>query len=301
MTYLFYASAVALTLMACRNEREQARSDISALETRVAESGDPGAAAELIQRYQTYVSNHPEDADAGPRYLYRAAALHYRMNQPEPAKAMLERALRDYPADENASKAALLLGSIYEEKIRDELQASIVYQSAAQRFPELANNPNVANTISSGLAPVAQRLEAISRALYPDTTGRVDLRRANDFIAGVTAYALIHPQGEQVPNLLYQAAETARTAQAFTKAIELYDLLIDKQPDFPKVPQAMFLKAFTLDNDLRRLDEAREMYERFLARYPQDEFADDAQFLLENLGRSDEEIIESFDQRQAEQ
>jgi TolA-binding protein len=37
-------------------------------------------------------------------------------------------------------------------------------------------------------------------------------------------------------------------------------------------------------------------YEAFLKKYPNDDFADDAQFLLKNLGKSPEEIIKGFEQ-----
>ena len=53
--------------------------------------------------------------------------------------------------------------------------------------------------------------------------------------------------------------------------------------------------AFTLDNDLQRHEEAKELYESFLEKYPDDDFADDTQFLLQNLGKTDEEIIQSFE------
>ena len=57
------------------------------------------------------------------------------------------------------------------------------------------------------------------------------------------------------------------------------------------------LSAFTLDNDLKRFEEARTLYEEFLERYPQNEFSDDARFLLENLGKDEEEIIRSFEKK----
>ena len=63
----------------------------------------------------------------------------------------------------------------------------------------------------------------------------------------------------------------------------------------------MFLKAFTYDNDLKKVEEARVLYNEFLKKYPNDEFADDTKFLLENLGKDDEEIINSFGKQQQQQ
>lgn len=299
--YFYCIWLLTFILSACQNEQQHAQTEIGKQEEIVDAGGDPEAVNQLIQQYLTYVNNYPDDAVANARYLYRAASLQYRLNNFEAARSSLETAIRDYYEHENTAKAVLLLENIYQEKLRDRMAGSILLQSAAESFPELSEESAVANVRNSGLAPVAQRLDAVARAMYPDTTGRIDLRMANDFITGSSVYALISPTGDQVPNLLYRAAETARTVQAFGKAIELYDWLIGKYPDFEKVPQAMFLKGFTLDNDLQRIDEARVVYETFLAEYPQDDFADDAQFLLDNLGKSDEEIIQSFGGNQSEQ
>lgn len=300
--YLFCACLLVWGLSACQSEQQHAQSEISKQETVVENGGDPEAVSQLIQQYLAYTTNYPEDAGANPRYLYRAAALQYRLNNFDAARNSLEKAIRLYYGNENTPNAVLLLESIYQEKLKDRMASSILLQAAANSFPELARQEaSVGAVQNSGLAPVTQRLDAVSRAMYPDTTGRIDLRRANDFITGVSVYALISPDGDQVPELLYKAAETARTVQAFSRAIELYDWLIEGYPNFEKVPQATFLKAFTLDNDLRRMEEARRIYEDFLATYPQDDFADDARFLLDNLGKTDEEIIQSFEAPQAEQ
>ena len=52
------------------------------------------------------------------------------------------------------------------------------------------------------------------------------------------------------------------------------------------------------DNDMKQIDQARSIYESFLEKYPNDEVADDTQFLLNNLGKSDDEIIKGFEQSQ---
>ena len=290
-----------LCLASCQSEQQHARSEVSRQESLIETNGDPEAANQLIQQYLAYTSHYPEDDQANPRYLYRAAALQYRLNNYDAARSNLEKAIRQYYDNENTSNAVLLLRSIYEEKLKNKMASSVLLQSVAESFPNLSEDPAVQNVRNSGLAPVSQRLDAVARAMYPDTTGRIDLRMANDFITGAGIYALISPGGEQVPELLYKAAETARTVQAFGKAIELYDWLIESYPDYEKVSQAMFLKGFTLDNDLRRMEEARQIYETFLAQYPQDDFADDARFLLDNLGKTDEEIIQSFGEVEAEQ
>ncbi len=106
--------------------------------------------------------------------------------------------------------------------------------------------------------------------------------------------ALISPDEASVKKLL-SAGEAARTMKNFPKAISYFDMIIQKFPQMKGASQALFLKAFTMDNDLKQYDRAKGIYEAFLQKYPEDGFADDVQFLLENLGATNEEIIQKFD------
>ena len=54
------------------------------------------------------------------------------------------------------------------------------------------------------------------------------------------------------------------------------------------------MKAFTYDNEMGEKEKAKALYTEFLEKYPNDDFADDTKFLLENLFKSNEEIIQEF-------
>ncbi len=78
------------------------------------------------------------------------------------------------------------------------------------------------------------------------------------------------------------------------KAINLYDQIISEFNNYPKAPEALFLKGYVYENNLGRLDKAKVIYEEFLTKYPENEFADDAEVCLRYLGKSPEELIEIF-------
>jgi len=111
--------------------------------------------------------------------------------------------------------------------------------------------------------------------------------------------ALISPDQTSVKKLL-SAGEAARTMKNYPKAISYFDMVLQKFPQMKGASQALFLKAFTMDNDLKQYDRARGIYEQFLKQYPEDGFADDVQFLLKNLGATNEEIIKQFDAKESE-
>jgi TolA-binding protein len=78
------------------------------------------------------------------------------------------------------------------------------------------------------------------------------------------------------------------------EAIKFYDRILTDFPDYRKAPEALFLKGYVYENNLGRLDKAKEIYETFMAKYPENEFADDAKVSLQYLGKSPEELIEIF-------
>ena len=110
-------------------------------------------------------------------------------------------------------------------------------------------------------------------------------------------YAAAFPTDSISVKYLSKAGETARLLRQFDKAFEIFDKIEKNYPQSKAAASAMFMKAFTLDNDLKKYDEAKLAYEAFLKKFPNDEFADDAQFLLKNLGKSPEEIIKGFEQK----
>ncbi|TAK34661.1 MAG: outer membrane protein assembly factor BamD [Saprospiraceae bacterium] len=100
---------------------------------------------------------------------------------------------------------------------------------------------------------------------------------------------------------LMKAAEAARAKSDFKKALEIYDRVIAGFRGHEKAARALFMKGYTYDNDLVMKDSAVVFYKTFLQRYPRSEFADDAKFLLENIGKTNAEIIEEFEKKQKAQ
>ncbi len=144
---------------------------------------------------------------------------------------------------------------------------------------------------------LGQKIEELGKKMYDPATNRIDEKVAGEFIQTCEAYAKANPTDDKSPDYLLKAGETARTMKNFTKGIALYDRIITEYSDHPKAAQALFLKGFTLDNDMDQQEQAKTVYESFLVKYPSNEFADDTKFLLENLGKSDDEIIKSFEKK----
>ncbi|MCO6478622.1 MAG: tetratricopeptide repeat protein [Phaeodactylibacter sp.] len=301
MKYQYLIVAFALfSLASCHSEQEKAQAQATELEKQLEEDPTTEKAREVLAAYQEYIAQFPEDDAVTPRYLYRAAALEYRMNRFSAATATLSRAIREYHNSSNTPKAAIFLGDLYQEKLGNEENAITVYQALIRAFPDSEEAKAALDKLPEGLLALEARIEEMGGRIFDDSTGRIEYRVANNFIQSTELYALILPQSDKAPDMLYKGAEIARTIRSFDKALQLYAQVSEQYPESGRAPQALFMQAFTLDSDLRRFDDARVLYEKFIADYPDDDFVDDAGILLENLGKDDEEIIRSFTEKNEE-
>jgi TolA-binding protein len=286
--------ALSSLFAACSSEQATQREAIATQEAAISETPAPADIEALIQLYEDYRGTYPEDEEWNARYAYREAALYYRMNAFAKASGVLQQALKDYPEASVNPQSIYMLGSIYKEKARDLETAFTVFQTLQQAYPEDSLATKAAEELPDGIPAADERLEAMRVAIYDDSTGRIDYRQANAYIKGVELYTIILAESEQAPQMLYKAGEIARSIRQYEKAIDLYEQLVTAYPEHEYAPRALFMQAFTLDDNLKQFEQARLKYEAFLARHPNDDFADDAQVLLDNLGKADEEIIETL-------
>lgn len=102
------------------------------------------------------------------------------------------------------------------------------------------------------------------------------------------------PQDSLAPLYLFKAANHLNVTGNYLESIKQFNRLMKDYPNYSKVPEALFTTAFIYENNLNDLGRAKTLYEEFLKRYPKHELAVSVQFTLNNLGKSAEEIFNSF-------
>jgi len=83
----------------------------------------------------------------------------------------------------------------------------------------------------------------------------------------------------------FDYAQKAQDEENPEFAIKLYDEILDFFPESPNREKAFFLKGFVYSEQLKDYTKAKEIYEKFIKDYPESELKDDAEFMLENLGK----------------
>lgn len=152
--------------------------------------------------------------------------------------------------------------------------------------------------VSSCSSPREKELEHIKSVEQKtfSESGLVEPAYVDELIDAYESFARNFPNDTLAPDYLFKAGDVAMNTNRSNKAIGLYDKIITDFSTYRKAPEALFLKGYVYENNLGRLDKAKSIYEEFLQKYPENEFADDAEVSLKYLGKSPEELIEIFQQ-----
>jgi outer membrane protein assembly factor BamD (BamD/ComL family) len=151
----------------------------------------------------------------------------------------------------------------------------------------------------TGNEKLSQQITALEKELIkPD--GTPDKVKADLLVKKYESFAEQYPKDSLTPRYLHKAAEILMNTGDPNRAIALFEKVDKEYPQYPKAPECLFMIAFVYETNLNKLDKAREYYMLFLKKYPTHDFADDAQAMLSNLGKSPEELIREFEARNQE-
>lgn len=122
----------------------------------------------------------------------------------------------------------------------------------------------------------------------------IDNSKANDAIKLYTDFALYFPADTAAPEYLFKAGEVATAAKKYKKALEQYETILSKYPQYKHYKETLYLKAFLLDNFLNDDAAAKIVYEEVISKYPTTNYAKDAKSAIQNLGKTDEQLMEEI-------
>jgi len=281
-------------LFACQSTSLKDNSKIGQLTATLNANPTKENRAALIAAYQDTIKAKPSDAATNAPYFSKMASLHLENKEATKALQTLMQGIQSYPQAAGIDGKVWMLADVYQQHIQRPNVANIIKKLYAQKFDDGAQIAAAKNVMQENSTAISEDITALGSSMYDETTHKVDFQAANDYIRVCELFALLKPSDPKSPEYLHKAGETARAVRAFPKAVEVYDRIYAKYPNYEKAAQALFLKAFTYDNDLGDKATAKTLYEEFLKKFPNDDFADDTQFLLSNLGKNDEEIIKGF-------
>lgn len=272
--------------------------ELIALEKEVAKQPTNDNVAKLLDQYTAWLKENPAKSPTQKEVLEKQLSLSVEHLRYPTALSALQGLLVDYPEDLTTPDRVLQLGDIL-TKTNKTVAAQVLYQSFVAKYPKHEKAVEINQQYPSTI-PVDTFILNIGKQIFMDSTNVLNENAARQYVDACEAYALVNHGSDASAEYLHKASETARTLRSTAKALAIYDWILRAYPNHKRSAQALFLKGFTYDNDLKDYETARVAYTEFLQKYPNDEFASSAQFLLDNLGKSDDELLKALQEKAAQ-
>lgn len=129
---------------------------------------------------------------------------------------------------------------------------------------------------------------------------KTDTIAVTELLGAYQNFANKYSDDSLAPEYLYKAASLAVGFNRGPQAVALYESIIAQYPNYKKVAECYFMEAFAYENVIGNISKASEYYNKFLAKYPEHELADDAQAAIRYLGKSPEEMVREFEKMNAD-
>lgn len=148
--------------------------------------------------------------------------------------------------------------------------------------------------------PLSERDMALARIDSMETILFADEEAEADPSAGiqlVREYARFYQNNEKdslAVDMLFKAGEVSMGIGQGNLAVKYFRTVADDHMDFAKSPEALFLCGFCEENLNRDTAQARFFYESFVKNFPEHKLAEDAQFSIQNMSMSDDDLIKMF-------
>lgn len=291
LTFLLFICAT-LLLSNCASDTTPS-SVFGELEKAVESDASIDNVNKLLGAYNAFISENATNSTQILPVFEKAYDLTVK-HRPKASAVYLMGLIRESDAS-NANVADWLYELGNSLKSQGKVEASnVLYSNLLERFPNYAKAEELKSATAGIQATDVIATLAEARLQNPDQFG-INTAASFKYVDACEAFALSNPSHPQAPEYLFDAAEMAKLLKTNNKALAIYDWLIQKYPNYKKTPSALFIKAFILENELNNIDLAREAYQLFLEKYPDNDFADDAKFSLDNLGKSPDEVLKAIE------
>ena len=297
---LFFSLLVMLTMtmFSCKTESPSifaSYPQLNALDLAYKENKNVATANELLNELMKVIANNDLSDDTGKQYLeYGLQVSSDQKMSSKQASFLVPLIKENYGESETANRIYDLAGVML--KLKKNTVANTLHKGLEENFSTFPKLDAVKAKFTEKIPSINAYIDTLGAHIFsnPDNTG-INRKSSLEYVDACEAYGLVYPKSKSTPEYLFKAAEVAKSLRTFPKSLSLYDWIIDKYPNYDKAATALFLKGFIIENNVGDDNKAREIYNEFLKKYPKDDLADDVQFLIENLGKTDEEILQMIE------
>lgn len=142
-----------------------------------------------------------------------------------------------------------------------------------------------------------ENIKQLEKQVFSPKIAKLDSKLASDLILLYEDFSKKYSKDSLAPKCLFKAGEVAMSLKLGNKAIDYFAKFMQQYPDNKKAPYCIFLQAFIYETQMKNLPAAKQKYSEFIDKYPKHELVKDAIASIELLGKSPEEIINNFEEK----
>ncbi|MCF8257545.1 MAG: tetratricopeptide repeat protein [Flavobacteriales bacterium] len=144
-------------------------------------------------------------------------------------------------------------------------------------------------------------IDSLETILFTDEGGMDNRAAAQLLVRSYATYYQHHKSDSTAIDMLFKAGEVSMGLGDGRLAVKYFGTVAEEHPEFRKAPEALFLQGFCEENLNGDMEQAKFFYSDFIAKHPGHVLVEDARFSIENLGKTDEELIKMFEQLKKEE
>lgn len=142
------------------------------------------------------------------------------------------------------------------------------------------------------------RIDSMETILFADEEADADPRAGMQLVREYAHFYQSNEKDSLAVDMLFKAGEVSMGIGQGNLAVKYFRRVADDHADFSKSPEALFLCGFCEENLNRDTAQARFFYESFVQKFPEHKLAEDAQFSIQNMSMSDDDLIKMFQEKQ---
>jgi len=138
------------------------------------------------------------------------------------------------------------------------------------------------------------QIKESEKVMYDDTLSDVNVSVANNAIMLYSRYANEFPDDTTSAEYIFRAGELCKALKKGKMALNYYEKIENEYPSYGKMQLVIFMQGFVNETILGDFEKAKYHYERYIAKYPKSPMSTSLKTVIENLGKSDEELMKEF-------
>lgn len=286
-----------LTLAGCQENKEKTSDGLQEkVRNQIKRSIDSNSWSTLFnQVYDSLSTENLSDNEQG-RYWAALSAGFLNENIPEEAEKALLQAIRFNKNMPGIDSLLYNLGETLDEHTYRKLIAKTYYKVILDYHPNSDFAGLAKNNLPSDMKALTGQIEDAEGIIRSkiDANEEISGRLIKDYIALAQLHAN-YVSSKESPRHLLKAAAVARGYGNINTAKILYDQLLYTFEDSPQAPEALFQKAFMLDQEQEN-ESAEMLYNQFLDQYPDHELIPQVEILLEDVHLTDDDILKRLEE-----